>query len=172
MHHRSKLALRLNHVFERSGRRIMGRSRAAVTPERYHRDAGGRQRKHEFRRVVDALLYVVKTGCQWRQLPETFLPGSMSNSAAGWIPESRNAWVRRCVSGAVGRLGAKRHQLWRLSIRNRPSHWKRGTRSYDASKNIKARKRQFPVDTQGNLLIVIVHSAGTQDRIGARGAPC
>jgi len=38
------------------------------------RHAGGRPRKHELRRVVDALLYVVKTGCQWRQLPSNFPP--------------------------------------------------------------------------------------------------
>jgi transposase len=39
-----------------------------------HRHAGGRPRKHDLRRVVDALLYVVKTGCQWRQLPTDFPP--------------------------------------------------------------------------------------------------
>jgi transposase len=38
------------------------------------RHAGGRPRKHEQRRVVDAMLYVVKTGCQWRQLPIDFPP--------------------------------------------------------------------------------------------------
>jgi transposase len=38
------------------------------------RHAGGRPRKHELRRVTDALLYVVKTGCQWRQLPDNLPP--------------------------------------------------------------------------------------------------
>jgi putative transposase len=38
------------------------------------RHAGGRPRKHELRQVVDAMLYVVKTGCQWRQLPINFPP--------------------------------------------------------------------------------------------------
>ncbi len=38
------------------------------------RHAGGRPRKYEQRRVVDAMLYVVKTGCQWRQLPYNFPP--------------------------------------------------------------------------------------------------
>ena len=41
---------------------------------RGQRHAGGRPRKHELRRVVEALLYVVKTGCQWRQLPSNFPP--------------------------------------------------------------------------------------------------
>ena len=42
--------------------------------DRGSRHAGGRPRKYELRRVVDALLYVVKTGCQWRQLPSNFPP--------------------------------------------------------------------------------------------------
>jgi transposase len=41
---------------------------------RRDRHAGGRPRKYEQRRVVDGLLYVVKTGCQWRQLPSDFPP--------------------------------------------------------------------------------------------------
>jgi transposase len=41
---------------------------------RVQRHGGGRPRKHELRRVIDALLYVVKTGCQWRQLPANFPP--------------------------------------------------------------------------------------------------
>lgn len=42
--------------------------------DRGKRHAGGRPRKYALRRVVDALLYVVKTGCQWRQLPANFPP--------------------------------------------------------------------------------------------------
>jgi transposase len=38
------------------------------------RHAGGRPCKYPLRRVVDALLYVVKTGCQWRQLSADFPP--------------------------------------------------------------------------------------------------
>jgi len=41
---------------------------------RGERHAGGRPPKYEQRRVVDALLYVVKTGCQWRQLPSDYPP--------------------------------------------------------------------------------------------------
>ena len=41
---------------------------------RGERHAGGRPREHPLRRIVDALLYVVKTGCQWRQLPVNFPP--------------------------------------------------------------------------------------------------
>ena len=49
---------------------------------------------------------------------------------------------------------------------------KRGRRGYDAGKKIKGRKRHIAVDTQDNLLAVIVHSAGIQDRVAARAALC
>lgn len=41
---------------------------------RGNRHAGGQPRKYALRRVVDGLLYAVKTGCRWRQLPENFPP--------------------------------------------------------------------------------------------------
>jgi len=45
---------------------------------------------------------------------------------------------------------------------------KRGRRGYDAGKKVKGRKRHIAVDTEGNLLAVIVHSAGIQDRTAGR----
>jgi transposase len=41
---------------------------------RLDRHGGGRPRKYVLRRIVDAMLYVVKTGCQWRQMPVDFPP--------------------------------------------------------------------------------------------------
>jgi transposase len=35
---------------------------------------GGRPEKHPRRAVVDAILYVARTGCAWRQLPADFPP--------------------------------------------------------------------------------------------------
>jgi putative transposase len=45
---------------------------------------------------------------------------------------------------------------------------KRGARGYDAGKKVKGRKRHLAVDTQGNLLTVLVHAASLQDRVAAR----
>jgi transposase len=41
---------------------------------RGYRHGGGRPRKYDLLRVVDAMLYVVKTGCQWRQMPANSPP--------------------------------------------------------------------------------------------------
>lgn len=35
---------------------------------------GGRPRKHNMKDIVDAIMYKVKTGCQWNQIPNDFPP--------------------------------------------------------------------------------------------------
>ena len=52
----------------------MAKLEPLLKPPRLDPHGGGRPRKYELRRVVDALLYVGKTGCQWRQLPVNFPP--------------------------------------------------------------------------------------------------
>jgi putative transposase len=66
-------------------------------------------------------------------------------------------------------VGAKRHAQrgdCRFAVGQNGA--KRGRRGYDSGKKIKGRKRNIAVDTQCNLLAVVVHSAGIQDRVGAR----
>lgn len=67
------------------------------------------------------------------------------------------------------REGSKRHaHRGDHRFADRQDGAKRGQRGYDAGKKIKGRKRHIAVDTEGNLLAVIVHSAGIQDRAAAR----
>ena len=47
---------------------------AALAEERRGRHGGGRPRKYPVRRVLEAILYVARTGCQWRALPVNFPP--------------------------------------------------------------------------------------------------
>jgi transposase len=80
------------------------------------RHAGGRPRKHELRRVVDALLYVVKTGCQWRQLPENFPPWKTVHEQFRWWRDS-GVWER--VGKALreeGRVGRGRNATPTVAI--------------------------------------------------------
>ena len=67
-----------------------------LTEPRGERHAGGRPRKYELRRVVDAMLYVVKTGCQWRQLPTDFPPWKS-------VHEQFRAWRASGVWERVGK---------------------------------------------------------------------
>src|ERR1035437_4821767 len=87
---------------------------------RGERHAGGRPRKYPLRRVVDALLYVVKTGCQWRQLPADFPPWlSVHQQFRAW--RNSGFWERitktLCEQGrqAKGRKGERAKRLSRLS---------------------------------------------------------
>lgn len=76
---------------------------------RGRRHPGGRPRKYPLRRVVDALLYVVKTGCQWRLLPENFPPYKT-------VHEQFRAWRRSGVWERV--LKALREEKRRTAGRN------------------------------------------------------
>ncbi len=132
---------------------------------------GGRPRKYELRRVADALLYVVKTGCQWRQLPANFPPWlSVHQQFRAWRDDGTWERVTKTLREQGPQGGwTKRHAYrgdHRFAIGQDGA--KRGRRGYDAGKKIKGRKRHIAVDTQGNLLAVIVHSAGIQDRVAAR----
>ena len=69
-----------------------------------NRHAGGRPRKYQLRRIVDALLYVVKTGCQWRQLPTDFPPWlSVHQQFRAWRDDG--VWER--VTKALREQGRK-----------------------------------------------------------------
>ncbi len=71
---------------------------------RSRRHAGGRPRTYELRRVVDGMLYVVKTGCQWRQLPSNFSPWkTVHEQFRAW----RDSGVWERVSKALREQGRK-----------------------------------------------------------------
>jgi putative transposase len=80
--------------------------------------------------------------------------GAGDEVVAGTGPEGK--WTQPHADGGDHRLAISQNGA------------KRGRRGYDAGKKIKGRKRHIAVDTQGNLLTVVVHSAGVQDRVGAR----
>ena len=71
----------------------------AARPQRH---GGGRPRTYGLRRVVNAVLYIVKTGCQWRQLPRNFPPWKA-------VHEQFRRWRRdgvwEQVSQALRRIG-------------------------------------------------------------------
>jgi putative transposase len=120
--------------------------------------------------VVDALLYVVKTGCQWRQSPTDFPPWlSVHQQFRAWRDDGTWEGDQNTARAGVQSVGAKcypkrGHRRFAIG-QDGP---KRGRRGYDAGKKIKGREPHIAVATQANLLTVVVHSAGIQDRVGAR----
>ena len=72
------------------------------TPRPAGRHPGGRPRKYTLREMVNALLYVVRTGCQWRQLPRNFPPWkSVHEQFRVW----RDQGVWEGVSQRLRRMG-------------------------------------------------------------------
>lgn len=130
-----------------------------------------RKRKYELRDIVDAILYLLKTGCQWRMLPNGFPPYETvfyyfrkwaTNGVWKKLNRALNMLFReqsdREASPSVGIMDSQ-------SIKNS----ERGVcdTGYDGNKKIKGRKRHIIVDTLGLVLSVKVHAANVHDSKGA-----
>jgi putative transposase len=131
----------------------------------------GHPREHDLREVVNALLYMTHTGCQWRFVPHDFPPWSV-------VRYYFDQWT---VDGTLERIHtALHHQVRRAAGRNaQPSAGivdsqsvktgrQPGGRGYDGGKKLTGRKRHLLVDTQGWLLAVLVTAASVSDPAGAQ----
>jgi transposase len=130
----------------------------------------GRPRKTDLRTVVEAILYILSTGCQWRALPQEFPPYStVQGYFYAWRDTGRWQWI---VSVLVRRArkklgGAPKPTAAVIDSQSAPTTQAGGPRGYDAGKRIYGRKRHIVTDTNGLLLGVHVHPANVQDCHGA-----
>jgi transposase len=133
---------------------------------------GGRPLKYSRRRIVDAILYVDRTGCSWRQLPHDFPPWEIVYfyfqrwAAEGTTDRIHNA-LRDAVRDAAGRDPMASAGAIDSQTVPGASTVGKATRGYDAGKKINGRKRHPVVDTMGLLIVVLVTAASVQDRDGA-----
>lgn len=130
----------------------------------------GRPRKTDLRSVVEAVLYILSTGCQWRALPREFPPYStVQGYFYAWRDTGR--WQRivdALVLRARKKLGrAPKPTAAVIDSQSAPTTQAGGPRGYDAGKRVYGRKRHIVTDTNGLLLGVHVHPANVQDCHGA-----
>ena len=133
---------------------------------------GGGKRRTEMRAVMDGVMYILSTGCQWRYIPKDFPPRStLHDYFTWWICDGTLDRIHHALY--VGcREKAEREASPTACVRQpeREERRKRGAsidpHGFDAGKLIKGKKRHILVDMQGLLLHAIVHSAGVQDRDG------
>ena len=142
-----------------------------IPQSKSNKKIGGRPEKYSKRELLNTMTYVLNTGCNWHDVPHDLPPGGISWY---WF----NTWSQEKVFIKINRFMRKytRRQLGRqeyptlLIIDSQTTKSTANTRDsgYDAGKKTKGRKRHHVTDTNGIIIHTKVHSAGIQDRDGAK----
>lgn len=134
-------------------------------------DGPGRPLELDMRQVVNAIFYVVRTGCQWE-----YLPGNYPNYNSVYYHYRK--W---CLNGLWQQINQRLRQQERQSQGREPEPTGAvidtqsvktteagGQRGFDGGKQVNGRKRHLITDTLGNVLTTLVHAANVQDCHGAK----
>src|SRR6266496_6229950 len=125
----------------------------------------------ELRAVINAILYVLRTGCQWRYLPKEYPNyNSVYYHSHQWswdgTWEEVNTALRERVRQAAGRQAQP--SLAIIDSQSVKTTEVGGEHGFDGAKRVNGRKRHLLVDTMGNVLKVVVHAANIGEREGAK----
>ncbi|MFJ4696134.1 IS5 family transposase [Streptomyces sp. NPDC088766] len=130
----------------------------------------GRPPEHDLRDIMDAILYVDRTGVQWRYLPHDF---PHWNTVYGYFARWQQEGVFAQLNGLLRQLLRQKEGreaepsacvIDAQSVKTSTSVLASG-QGIDAGKKIVGRKRSIATDTIGLLLAVLVTAASVQDSV-------
>jgi putative transposase len=130
----------------------------------------GAPRKVCRRAVVDAILYVLRSGCAWRLLPHEFPKWkTVYGIFRAWRNDGTWQRVHDALRDKLRRREGRKPSPSAAIIDSQTVKTTEvgGVRGYDAGKKVNGRKRHLVVDTLGLILAVVVHGANVQDHDGA-----
>lgn len=131
----------------------------------------GRPRLHPLRRILNAIFYLVRSGCAWRLLPREFPPWkTVFHYLRKWRLDGTwhrvHTLLRERLRVRLGRDPQPSAGI--IDSQSVKTTSVGGVRGYDSGKQVKGRKRHLLVDTEGLVLTVSVHPANIMDRDGVK----
>ena len=136
-----------------------------------HTQRGGRPREVDMREVVNTLLSLNRSGCQWDMLPHDLLPKSpVYDYVARWRDDGTwtpivQMWRERTRQQAGRKPAPSAVCIDSLSVTTTVIGGRE--RGDDGGKKIKGRKRHVLVETLGLLIVVLITSAGLDAGVAA-----
>ncbi|WP_371779034.1 IS5 family transposase [Streptosporangium subroseum] len=130
----------------------------------------GRPPEHDLRDIMNAIVYVDRTGIPWRYLPHDYPPwATVYSYFAAWRDEGvftrLNGLLRRLARTAEGRTPEPSACLIDAQSIKTSTNVPATDQGIDAAKKIVGRKRSIVIDTLGLLLAVLVTAASVQDSV-------
>lgn len=128
---------------------------------------------HDLREIVNAVLYVARTGVQWDYLPHDLPPGkTVYDYFAKWeadgTTEKIHELLRVKVRRQAGRADEATASIIDAQAVKTSANVPEADQGVDVGKQIKGRKRHIATDTLGLLLAIVVTSAAIQDTNGGK----